>query len=90
MILMLAGLAVNISTGHIESAPVAMFELLSESLTLGNRLLGMGVLILALTPAIRVVTLTILWTRERDWKFVGISIVVIISLIISVVLGGHG
>jgi len=89
MVLMTIGLVININNGHIESVPVAMFDLLNESLTLGDRLLGLGVLVLALTPAIRVLTLTILWTREKDWKFVGISILVIIALIISITLGGH-
>jgi uncharacterized membrane protein len=89
MILMMMGLVVNMSTGYNEAVPVAMFELFDESLMLGDRLLGFGVLILSLTPAIRVITLTILWTREKDWKFVGISIVVITALIISVALGGH-
>tara|TARA_B110001454_G_scaffold219191_1_gene251092 strand:+ start:9021 stop:9371 length:351 start_codon:yes stop_codon:yes gene_type:complete len=89
MLLMVAGLIVNVSTGHIESVSVGMFELLGESLSLGDRLLGIGVLVLALTPALRVLTLTALWTREKDWKFVGISVVVIIALIISVSLGGH-
>lgn len=89
MVLMMAGLIVNISTGHIESVSVPMFGLFSDSLALGDRLLGIGVLVLALTPALRVVTLTILWTREKDWKFVGISVLVIIALIISVTLGGH-
>lgn len=86
---MMIGLVINISAGHIEPVPIGMFELLSESLTLGDRLLGIGVLVLALTPAIRVITLTILWTREKDWKFVGVSVMVIIALIISVSLGGH-
>lgn len=89
MLLMVAGLFVNVSTGHIESVPVGMFDLMNESMLLGDRLLGFGVLVLSLTPAMRVLTLTALWTREKDWKFVGISIIVIIALIISVSLGGH-
>lgn len=89
MILMMIGLVINMSTGHTKSVPVTMFDLFDESLLLGDRLLGIGVLILALTPAIRVITLTILWAREKDWKFVGISVVVILALIISVALGGH-
>ena len=89
MLLMGAGLIVNISTGHIESVSVGMFDLMNESMLLGDRLLGIGVLVLSLTPALRVITLTVLWTREKDWKFVGISIVVIIALIVSVSLGGH-
>lgn len=89
MILMVTGLFVNVASGHVQSVVVPMFDLLKESLSVGDRLLGMGVLILALTPLIRVITLTLLWMKEKDWKFVGISILVIIALMISVSLGGH-
>jgi len=90
MLLMVIGLSINIFAGHIEAVSIPMFELMSESLSLGNRFLGFGVLVLALTPAFRVVTLTVLWAQEKDWKFVGISLLVLLALIISVSLGGHG
>lgn len=89
LILMVAGLLVNVVAGHTEPTSVAMSDLLSESLVLGDRLLGFGVLALSLTPVLRVLTLTLIWTREKDWKFVGVSLLVMVALIVSVALGGH-
>lgn len=94
MLLMILGLILNVSNGRIESVSVPMFSLFSDSpalnsQSLGDRLLGLGVFILALTPALRVMALAILWAREKDWKFVGISLMVLVALIISVVIGGH-
>ncbi len=72
----------------MQARSVKLFHLLSPELTIGDQLLGLGVLILAMTPALRVLTLLVLWMREKDWKFVGISGLVVLMLIISIYLGG--
>jgi uncharacterized membrane protein len=52
------------------------------------RLSGLGILVLAATPAFRVVTLIMLWIRERDWKYVAVAVVVAIVLLLAIALGG--
>lgn len=51
---------------------------------------AMGILTLALTPALRVVALVFIWWRERDWRFVGIALTVTIILALAMILGKGG
>lgn len=87
-LLMIAGLAVQISSGERISTAVGLFELGRRGkLPLGEQLMGLGILILALTPALRVVMLAFLWLRERDYRFVIVSIAVVLTLALAIVLG---
>lgn len=47
----------------------------------------LGLLILLLTPAARVVALVIAFSRDRQWLFVGFSALVLVLLILCGVLG---
>jgi len=51
--------------------------------------MALGILALALTPALRVVTLIGLWSRERDWHYVRVAAVVLVVLAVAAGLG-HG
>lgn len=84
---MLIGLILNLVSAPVKLEPIALFDLFSQPLTLANRLMGLGVFILALTPAARVVMLLILWLRERDWKFVSVASIVIVTLLLSIFIG---
>ncbi|HVM63660.1 MAG TPA: DUF1634 domain-containing protein, partial [Acidimicrobiales bacterium] len=70
-VLFAVGLLMNILSGHHRAVRVAMFHLLSQGTT-GERVMAWGVLVLACTPAFRVLSLALLWARERDWRFVGV------------------
>jgi uncharacterized membrane protein len=70
------------------STPVTLKGLLEHGISSGNRLMGLGVLFLGLTPVLRVAMLIYLWCRERDWKFAAVALVVFITLLISISLGG--
>ena len=46
-----------------------------------------GILILILTPVLRILGLLVIYKIEKDYKFVAISIIVLIILAISLALG---
>lgn len=50
-------------------------------------LLGWGVFVLALTPALRVVSLTIFWLRMKDWTYAAVSITVLLTLALAMAVG---
>jgi uncharacterized membrane protein len=88
LLLMVSGIVVNLLQGLNEITPVILNDVFNKDLLLGNRLLGLGIFALALTPVARVATLSILWIREKDWKFVMISLVVLVTLIFSITIVG--
>jgi uncharacterized membrane protein len=53
-----------------------------------EQIIRYGLLVLAATPAFRILTLIFIWSRERDWVFVAISAFVLITLIVAA-LSGH-
>lgn len=85
VLLMLAGLALHLMSGQIPVLAIPLFEM--PQFTLADRLLALGVLILALTPVVRVLTLGLLWSKQKDWKFAGIAAVVLAVLVVSILLG---
>lgn len=84
---MLVGLVALLLTGNTGLTAVSIADIFYSDLSWSYRLLSIGMLILALTPAFRVITLLLLWWREKDWKFVGVSLAVLITLTFSLVLG---
>lgn len=86
--LMTAGLVVALWSGAPDVA-LQPRTLLQRDLPLSVRLCGLGVLLLAATPALRVLTLIVLWIRERDWKYAAVAVSVAIVLGAAVVLGGR-
>ena len=55
----------------------------------GVALLDLGLLVLVLTPLLRVVVLGIGWALERQWRFALVAFVVLILLSLSLVMGVH-
>ena len=86
--LMILGVIVNLTGGTSESVSISLLDLYRGKLTWGNWLLGAGIFVLATTPILRILILTSLWILERDWRFVGVSVVVLITLAISIAVGG--
>ncbi len=86
--LMLAGLVVKLVSGVHRAAAVRLFDLGATNST-ADLLMALGVLVLAATPAFRVVALVVLWTRERDWRFVGVAVTVMLTLAVAIAVG-HG
>lgn len=88
VVLMLVGLVMKIISGSHHSGGVKLFSLGASGST-PDLVMAIGVLVLAATPAFRVVALVVLWSRERDWRFVGVAVAVLITLSFAVILG-HG
>ena len=88
VVLMAVGLAMKVASGSRHSTEVKLFSLTSTGSS-ADALMALGVLTLALTPAFRVIALVVLWSRERDWRFVGVALAVIVTLSVAVVVG-HG
>jgi uncharacterized membrane protein len=84
-VLMLAGLVVRAVAGRTDAPSLPLFGLFHGDL--GLVLSGLGVLVLALTPALRVVVLLGLWARERDLRFAGVAVAVLITLAAAVAVG---
>ena len=84
--LFLAGLAMSLARGDDHTRPVRLFALFARG-DRADALMGAGVLVLAMTPALRVVLLLYLWSRERDWRFVRVAAMVVVTLGLAMMLG---
>ena len=84
--LMAVGLVLRLALGERGSPPLRLFELGSAP-DLGLLLIGLGILALAMTPALRVLALVVIWARERDWRFVGVAVAVTLTLALSLAIG---
>jgi hypothetical protein len=82
--LMASGLLLS---GGDRDGALPLFRLFSEG-PAGERLMGLGVLVLALTPPLRVAALVLLWSLERDWRFVLVGTVVLMLLGAAIWTGG--
>jgi uncharacterized membrane protein len=85
VVLMLAGLVVRTVEGRTDAPRLPLFHLFDGDP--GLVLSGVGVLVLALTPAFRVAVLLGLWIREKDFRFVGVAVAVLITLTAALVAG---
>lgn len=87
VLLMLSGLTLHMISGQVQVRAIPLFEM--NRFSLADQLLAFGVLILALTPVVRVLTLALLWSKQKDWKFAAVAAVVLAVLTVSILLGGH-
>ena len=87
-VLMLAGIIIKFSGGQHEATAVKMFSIFGTGLSLGDQVMALGILVLAATPALRVLTLLILWIEEKGRRFAGVAAVVLVVLGIAIALGG--
>ena len=53
-------------------------------------LLHVGIVVLLLTPVVRVLVSVAEYTRQRDWVFVGLTLAVLVALVVSVVEAMYG
>lgn len=87
--LLVAGLVAQLLIGRHEGVEVKMFDLFAAP-TLGQTLMGVGILVLALTPVARIVSVLISWLRERDRTFVLVAVAVLAVLSAAVLAGLAG
>jgi uncharacterized membrane protein len=84
VLLLTSGMIVLFATGVQDAPSVRLWHLDGDA---GLVLSTLGVTVLALTPALRVVALVALWWRERDWHFVGVALAVVATLAVGIFLG---
>jgi uncharacterized membrane protein len=53
----------------------------------GPAITTLGLLVLMVTPIMRVVVLLVGWAARRDWLFAAVALVVLALLILSLLLG---
>lgn len=87
-ILMLIGVVVKGLSGDLSAPEVRLFEIFESGLSTGDRIMGLGILLLSATPVFRVFALLVLWLRERDWRFATVAAVVLATLVLAIALGG--
>ena len=80
------GFVMALATGERMAAPVRLHEVLSEGTT-ADRVIACGLLLLAMTPVIRVLSLVAIWTHERDRRFVIVALVVVVVLGVAIASG---
>ena len=79
-------------TGHAALAYPHSFGGMFRRLGQGQplALVTMGLLVLLLTPILRVVISVVIFALERDWRYTTITLLVLIILLISLLLGQGG
>lgn len=83
---LLVGLVLQLASGSDGAVQVRMLDLFAPRST-GEKVMGIGVLVLALTPASGVVSVLLSWVRERDRVYVGVGITVVAVLVAAVLVG---
>jgi hypothetical protein len=76
------------STLGLRTAEAVVPGKLFGPLDAGNRLMLAGIVLLALTPALQVGALLVLWVRERAWRFVVTAALVLMLLAVALWVGG--
>ena len=78
-------LRLGVLTSSILLAVGLLLTLVGVADRVAGILLTTAIVILLATPAARVVTSVAEYTRERDWLFVGLTLIVLLTLALSVV-----
>jgi uncharacterized membrane protein len=86
--LMVAGLAIALISGQHEAAAVSLASLFGPH-TLADRLIALGLALLAATPLVRVIALVAIWAHERDRTFALLGLVVV-AILTTAIATGHG
>ena len=88
-VLLVAGLIAMLVQGHESAAPHAPLDTLIRDAVQfrGPALSTLGLLVLMITPILRVVVLLAGWTMRRDWRFAAVALVVLALLILSLSVG---
>jgi uncharacterized membrane protein len=87
-VLMVVGLVLKAVGGDGSAPATPLFSLGAEG-AVGDTVMAVGILVLAATPAIRVLSLIVLWAREKDWHYTGVAVVVLVVLAAAAAIG-HG
>ena len=90
LLLLLAGLVAQLATARHVAVDVRMFHVFGAP-SLGEALMGLGVLILTLTPVAGILSVLGNWLlRERDRGFSAVAAIVLVVLAAAVIVGFLG
>ncbi|MGE5184325.1 MAG: DUF1634 domain-containing protein [Acidobacteriota bacterium] len=87
-LLLAVGLVLALASGDHTAVPVRLHDVLSEGAT-ADRLIAIGLVLLAFTPVVRVLSLVVIWAIERDRKFVLVGLAVV-AVLAAAIATGHG
>lgn len=87
--LLLAGLVDQLVAPPRAAVGVSMFHVLGAP-TFGQALMGLGVVVLTLTPVAGILSALVSWLRERDRGFAAVAAVVLAVLAVAVLVGLAG
>ncbi len=82
---MAVGMVLALASGETTFAAVDLTHL--GDMSRPGALMGVGIAILAATPATNIVALTVFWSRRRQFGLAGIALTVLLTLLAAVVLG---
>jgi uncharacterized membrane protein len=87
--LMLAGVGLELARGTaLPEAVAGLGQVLPRVLSLRpSGFLTLGLLVLIATPILRVVGSVVAFIYEHDWRFAGITTLVLLVMVVSIVLG---
>lgn len=88
-VLLVSGMLAMLFEGEISASPhEPLGTLLREAMHFrGPALTVLGLLVLMITPIVRVVVLLVGWALDRQWRFMLVALAVLALLIISLLLG---
>jgi len=87
-VIMAAGLALAIGRGRLRAHPVRPGEIWRLVMGLHpSGLMALGLVILTVTPVLRVLLLAAGWAYARDWRFVAVAVGVVCMIVLGVLLG---
>ena len=87
-VLLAIGLAIALATGQHVAAPIHLHHMFSEG-TVADHVIAVGLLLLAMTPVVRVLSLVVIYALERDRRFAIVALVVV-AVLAAAILSGHG
>ena len=87
-VMLAIGLGIALATGQHVAAPLRLHHILSDG-TVADRVIALGLLLLAMTPVVRVLSLVVIYAIERDRKFALVALVVV-AVLGAAIFSGHG
>ncbi len=81
--LMVAGYVIDVVSGDRFYATLDLSRLTDQT---GSLLIAIGIVVLAATPFVRMVSIASEWIADHDWLFASITAVIIAILVIAIVL----
>ena len=91
VLFMLAGLALTLIRQQPIPADIPPLNMIfvHVSALAPDGFLALGLLVLIATPILRVVSSFIAFLVERNWRFAGITLIVLVTVIFSILLGKY-